>query len=90
MKRRTAAISSSSLGLAVVAGLHRVGHAMAHVAVEHLDGHVLERGLSGGDLREDVDAIGVLVDHALQPAHLALDAPQAVEDRLVVGLHGAS
>ena len=32
-----------------------------------------------GDLGEDVDAVGVLVDHALEAAHLALDAAQPLD-----------
>ena len=60
----------------------------AHVAVQHVDGDLLERGLHGGDLREDVDAVGVLVDHPLQPAHLALDPAEAVVDGARVGVHG--
>ena len=58
--------------------------------VEHLDGDLLERGLDGGDLGEDVDAVGVLVDHPLQTADLALDPAQPVVERARVGLHGAS
>ena len=33
---------------------------------------------------EDVDAVLVLVDHALQPAHLALDAAQPLVDRFLL------
>ena len=52
-------------GRGVVAG-HGVGHAVAHVAVEHLHRDLLERGLDGRDLGEDVDAVGVLPDHPLE------------------------
>src|SRR3954454_15752854 len=57
-----------------------VSHAMAHVTVEDLDRDLLERGLHGGHLGEDVDAVGVLLDHALQAPHLSLDAPEPVRD----------
>ena len=57
------------------------------MGVEHVDGDLLERGLDGGDLGEDVDAVGVLLDHALEAAHLALDAAEAVVDGFGVGLH---
>jgi hypothetical protein len=51
---------------------------VAHVAVEHVDRDLLERRLDGGDLREDVHAVGVLVDHPLETADLALDPAEAI------------
>jgi hypothetical protein len=38
------------------------------------------------DLHEDVGAVAVLLDHLLQPAHLALDQPQSAD---VARLRGA-
>src|SRR6266508_2647113 len=60
------------------------GYAVLHVVVE--DGHAeaLERGVHGGDLREDVDAVTVVLDHALDAAHLALDPVQALGQRLLL------
>jgi hypothetical protein len=57
------------------------------MGVEDVDGDLLERGLDGGDLGEDVDAVGVLVDHALEAANLPLDAPEAVVDGAGIGEH---
>jgi hypothetical protein len=48
------------------------------VPVQDVDGDLLERGLDGRDLGEDVDAVGVLVDHPLQAADLALDPAQTI------------
>jgi hypothetical protein len=36
------------------------------------------RSVESADLSEDVDAVGVLVHHALQAPHLALDTPKAL------------
>ena len=45
-------------------------------------------------LREDVDAVAVVVDHLLDPADLAFDAVEALRERLLVGVvavgHGFS
>ena len=62
-----------------------VGDAVPQVLVEQGDGHALERLGRRGDLGEDVDAVGVLVDHPLEAAHLALDAAQPLED-VVLGV----
>ena len=59
---------------------------MVHVAVEDLEGERVERGRDGADLREDVDAVAVFVDHPLDAAHLALDPVQALDQRLLVGV----
>src|SRR5205809_231966 len=44
----------------------------------------LERGRHGGDLREHVDAVAVLLDHPLEPTHLSLDAVQPLDQRVIV------
>ncbi len=41
--------------------------------------------VDGGDLGEDVDAVDVLVDHALDAAYLPFDAAQALEVGVLVG-----
>ena len=45
--------------------------------------------VGGGDLGQHVDAVGVVVDHALHAADLTLDAAQPLLDRtLLVGVAG--
>ena len=58
--------------------------AMARVVVEQAERDLVERGLDRADLGEHVDAVAVVLDHALDAADLALDAPQALEE-LVLG-----
>jgi len=45
-------------------------------------------GLQGpghrGDLGQDVDAVGVVLDHPLEPAHLTLNAAQPLEVSIFV------
>ena len=57
---------------------------MVHVLVEDAEGEALERRVHGGDLREDVDAVAVVLDHPLDPAHLALDPVQALDQLFLV------
>src|SRR3546814_989996 len=56
-------------------------HAMSDVLVEEPDGDGLEGFGDGADLGEDVDAVGVFVDHATDAADLAFDAVEALGDR---------
>src|SRR5699024_2018684 len=69
------------LGAAVLDG---AGHAVAEVLLEQAERDGLQRPGHRGDLREDVDAVLVLLDHPLQTAGLPLDAPQPLEMRLLV------
>ena len=39
------------------------------------EGDLVEGGLDRADLREDVDAVAVLLDHAFHAANLAFHAP---------------
>src|SRR3954447_4958327 len=70
----------------VLAVIGRLGahDAVLGVLVEQPEGDLVQRGLHGADLGQDVDAVAVGLDHALDAAHLALDAPQALEE-LVLG-----
>jgi hypothetical protein len=52
---------------------------VAQVALEQDAGRTAQRRLHGGDLGEDVRAVALLVDHPLQPAHLAFDALQPID-----------
>src|SRR5207253_11194842 len=45
-----------------------------------------ERGRDGGDLGEDVDAVAVVLDHALDAAHLPLDPMQPLHERLLLAV----
>src|SRR6266508_303132 len=54
------------------------------MALEDLKGEALEGGCRGGDLREDVDAVALVVYHPLDAAHLALDPVEALHERLLV------
>ena len=49
------------------------------VVAQHLLLDAPQRRADGGDLRDDVDAVAVLLDHAGEAAHLALDAAQALQ-----------
>jgi len=60
------------------------GHAVLQVFVEQVHPDALQRLGDGGQLGEDVDAVGVVVDHPLQAANLSLDAPEAGEHLLFV------
>jgi Domain of unknown function (DUF4173) len=67
-----------------VARRERVRDAVADVVVEDLEGEALERGRDGADLRQHVDAVAVILDHALDPAHLAFDPVQPLHQRVLV------
>jgi threonine/homoserine/homoserine lactone efflux protein len=82
---RVEQLSALRLGLRRVAGGQRVGHAVGHVVVEDLEREALERRVDGGDLREHVDAVAILLDHPLDAAHLPLDAMQPADERVLVG-----
>src|SRR3712207_9583839 len=49
-------------------------HAVPGMVVQEPERDLVQRGLDGRDLREDVDAVALLVDHPLDAADLALDA----------------
>jgi REP element-mobilizing transposase RayT len=58
--------------------------AVADVLVEDLEGERLEGGVDGADLRQDVDAVAVVLQHLLDPAHLPLDPVEPLDERLLV------
>jgi hypothetical protein len=57
-----------------------ISDAAAYVRIEDVDRDLLEGGLDGRHLGEDVDAIGVLVHHPLEAPDLAFDAAESVVD----------
>ena len=71
-------------GALVGAVLAAADDAMVGVVLEQAERDLVERGLHGRDLGDDVDAVAVLVDHLLDAAHLPLDPPQALLQRLLV------
>ena len=53
------------------------------------ESHLVEGGLDRRNLGEDVDAVPILIDHALDAADLTLDPRQArLEGDLVVAVSG--
>src|SRR5262249_37743226 len=70
---------SALIGL--VAGDDRTFDAMGDVVAQDFLLHAPKRGAHRRNLRHDVDAIAVLVDHAGDAAHLALDPAQALGAR---------
>src|SRR4029077_13364660 len=52
--------------------------------LEQLQSDGLECGRHRGDLGEDVDAVAIVLDHPLDPAHLPFDPVQALHDRGLV------
>src|SRR5215203_3380089 len=75
---RLGGLADLLVGLAA-AGARGVDAAVAHVLLEQAAGDRLQRLRHGGDLGEDVDAVLLVLDHALQTAGLALDAAQSLE-----------
>ena len=67
-----------------VARAQSASDAVADVLVENLEREGLERRVDRRDLREDVDAVAVLFDHALDAPHLALDPVQASDEGILV------
>ncbi len=68
-----------------VARLERGRDAVLHVVVEHPQGDGLERRVDGAELREDVDAVAVVLDHPGDAAHLPLDPGEPAEQPFLVG-----
>src|SRR5690606_41041052 len=68
---------------------NRMLDAMGAVVPEDLLLDPSQRGPDGRDLRHDVNAVAVLLDHARQAAHLPLDPPQPLQTGLLrIILHG--
>lgn len=61
----------------LVARFNGMGHAMGDMVLQHLFLDALQRCPHGGDLRDNVNAIAVIIDHLHDAAHLALDLLQA-------------
>src|SRR5687768_1121125 len=57
---------------------------MADVVVQDAKRDAFERRRDGRDLRQDVDAVAIFLDHPLEAPHLALDPVQALDKRILV------
>jgi len=57
---------------------------VADVLFDEPQAHGMQGLGDGGHLGEDVDAVGLVLDHPLQPAHLTFDALEALEIGLLV------
>ena len=77
------------LGALFLLRVRAANDAVVRVVVEQAQGNLVERGLSSGDLRQDVDAVAVVLDHPLDAAHLPLDATQPLQ-QLVLGCRVAA
>jgi len=69
-----------------VAAADGLGDAVLDVVAEHRLLHTSQRRPGRADLREDVDAVTLLLDHADEPAELALDPAEPVELARVPGV----
>ena len=56
-------------------------HAMGDMIAEDFFFHAPERGLDRRNLRHDIDAVTITVDHAGNTAHLAFDPAEATRAR---------
>src|SRR5262249_6513494 len=74
------------LPVAFVAGMKGVRHAVLQMVAERLLLDAVERRADGADLRQHVDAVAVLLDHAGDTPHLALDAAKPGELGLLQSL----
>ena len=59
-------------------------NAVRQVAVEDEEAGLFEAGADGEELRQDVLAVAPVFEHFAEPADLAFDASEAVEELLVV------
>ena len=60
----------------------RLDHTVVHVLLEQPEGDSLQRLVDRRDLGQDVDAVGVALNHPGDALDLALDAPQPLAVRL--------
>jgi hypothetical protein len=58
-------------------------HADACVPVQKPESDLVERRVDRGDLRDDVDAVAIVLDHPGDPVHLPVDAGEAGEELVV-------
>ena len=61
-----------------------IGHAGADVGGQQLLAEAVEGGADGGDLDQDIRAVGVLLQHLPQATDLSLDAVEAMGEFLLL------
>lgn len=72
-----------------IAGDDRVFDAMVEMVLQEVRFHARERGANGAQLREDIEAIALVLDHLRDTAHLPFDAAQAI-DQVRSVMHAAA
>src|SRR5207244_10604469 len=94
---KSANVCDRTLALAATENIHQLGHLLAllggvaagngvldavgHVIAQDLLLDAPERRPHRRDLRDDIDAVAIVLDHAREPSHLAFDAAQALAAR---------
>ena len=68
--------------IGLVAAGDRPFDAMRHVISQHFFLDAPKRGADGRDLRDDIDAIAIVIDHPPEAADLTLDPAQALFGRM--------
>ena len=69
--------------LGAIAGSDRVLDAMGDMVAQEFFLHAAKGSADGGNLRDDVDAIMILLDHPAKAADLALDPGEPLETGLL-------
>src|SRR2546422_9527613 len=72
------------LHLGLVALADRGRHTAFDMVLEQQQPDLVDGGLDGVDLGQDVDAVGLLIDHPRDAADLAFDATQSGQERVAI------
>lgn len=76
---------ASQLRLQGVALTERVAHAAANMLIEDAESDSAQGAIGCAQLREDLQAGALVVDHARDPAHLTLDAGEPPQQVRFIG-----
>ena len=63
-----------------VTGSEGIGNAMRHMVTQNLFFNLVQRRADGIDLRQDLHAVAIFIDHAQQSADLAFDPFQTSDN----------
>lgn len=77
-------------GDCAIALLNGFLYAPEGVVFDELSRHGFECRLNGADLGQDVDAVAVILDHAIDALNLTADTGQSIEQGSLMGLNDAS